>query len=225
MKQCFSTYFNGYEIVLSKKDVIFNHGYGIVKALYVEDTEMYYIEESLVGIVDENFNFVVDLFPEYLAPKIEIFPNGVIVKHKESEDIETQDYKVYFVPKTDFSIRYDLVAVDFQVVDENLIILKSLVNDYLLMALYNVTREELLTPYYTFIGEFKQDDMHKEMVAQAYIELGNDDYHNKICFYINKSGVVVSDYFNVQTNEIYDKSLYVMDVVNLVLDKINRKVR
>jgi len=220
MNNCFKTIFEGYELLLPKNSVIFKNGAGIVNAYFKMEYDNLIIDEPLIGIVDENYNFIIDMFPKRFIRNINLFPNDIIIQY--TEKLTDNDVYVFLIPKDDLKTRYNLLANDYQVVDENLLILKSIDDEIPICTLFDINNKQLLTPYYNYIGEFKTVKGYDENVAIAYFYIRNEykEIISKIEFYINKKGKVVSVYRNTMTNDTYDNSLDFEHVLELVKSDI-----
>ncbi|MBE6154658.1 MAG: hypothetical protein E7163_03710 [Firmicutes bacterium] len=73
MNNCFKTIFEGYEILLPKNNVKFKNGSGIVNAYFKMKYDNLIVDEPLIGIVDEDYNFIIDLFPKRFIRSIIYF--------------------------------------------------------------------------------------------------------------------------------------------------------
>jgi len=210
MDNCFSCYFGDYEIIIPKNNIEFNNGYGIVNAVFNGEDENHVYNEPLVGIVDSNYKLVFGLMPCFIAHKIKIFANGIIlIKYNEELSMVNKNYNVYSCTVNDegyLQTDISLDAEDFDVVDENVVILKFLISNNMVMVLYNVLERTILTPYYTYIGDFIYNKSFGEEVAEAILTIWDDNFNVLLTLkcYINKLGNVVSPYINTITNTIYD---------------------
>lgn len=224
MSQCFSAYYSDFEIILPKDRVKFKNGLGVVNVYFNLEYNGVQYEQPLIGIVDYNYNFVMDLVPLFVVPKIDILSNNVIMKYNTLCDKDNFNYEVYSCKVNSYNrlqVDINLGVNDFDVIDDNLILLKSIMDDcFSIVALYDVCTMELLTPFYSYIGNFKFNSQYNEEVANANYCVRDENYDILfiISFLINKNGKVVSSYVNSNTNDIYSNDLSIDEVVNIILE-------
>ena len=209
VKECFSVYYGTYEIILPKSSVEFKYGKGIVKAVinFEYDNQIY--SKDLIGVIDEDYNVIINLVPLAIMPKIEFFANDLcVIKYSETMDENNLEYNVFSCVVSDGFLRTkcSLEAHDFEVLDENLVMLKSYLNDNLIVALYNPIQEDLITPYYSYISDFKYNSVYNENVARTLLNV-TDEYNNPL--------VSIESFININ-----DSSLDINDVVTMAIEDV-----
>ena len=226
-KNCFTMNFNNMDFYFPKDTISFKHGYGIVKARYefeiTEEDKILYADEPLIGIIDKHYHKVMELFPAFKLPLIEIFDNSnFVVKRKDSDDKEGNDYSVYIanIDNGNLVIQVDLSANNFTRINDTTIMLDSIVSKdgCHLYALYNVVNKELLTPYFYYIGPFHYDSEYETEVADAvYVVQDSNDELVKIGCIINKNGEAAHHFWNIDTGVFYDFP-ELQDVIEFVMN-------
>ena len=226
MGNYFSMSFNGLEFLFPKKTISFTNGFGVVKGLY-EDVieEEYYIRESLIGVVDQNFKTVISLFPERILGKIEILDGGVIlIQLKESLE-EIRVYQVNYL-KGEGEVLV-LPCVDFFSISSDIVKVKSKSESGfgMLESLYDVSKGEFISDQFHFIDSFHYDEERKQMVAQTIYFLPYDENRfNSVITYINLNGEVISPYLDVDQNKYYPLDLDLKDIFSSIVDDMNKKM-
>ncbi len=192
--------FNGLEILLPKKDVKFKDGYGLVKAYWTTPGEDNVTEVELVGIVNENYEVIMALYPSVLMPKLEILPNGNFV-YLLNVDFPNEGYKVY---QTDVNLQgqaFDLQNDDFEVIGGSVIKLRMNVDGIFMEALYDTGKKEFLTAYYNRIGEYTYNKELDTEVSLVNLNLYSQDgmVWDIIKTYINREGKIMQPF----VDEVY----------------------
>lgn len=225
MSKYFSFNFEDADITVPRSAVKFKNGYGVFEALYVKtDNERVY-SVDLIGIVDEELK-VLNIAPKYVMPRIEIFPNDIFIYHYNStESMDNPQISLYRekYPNIDETECDDLGPCNFKVVSEEVIMLDGIGNGNRLCALYNVVTREALTPYFNYIGEFKENPEYNREVAEA-ISLIRDNDGNIIasirCI-IGSYGNVLSSYKEEISGLEFDGDKPLSDV----LEEVNKAIR
>lgn len=225
MSKFFSFKYEDLEISMPKSDVKFNYGYGVFEASYVNiDSGMLYALD-LIGIVDEEFN-VINLAPKYIMPKIVVFPNDIFIfQYNSTESLDNPQISLYRekYPDIDETECDNLGPCDFKVVSDEVIMLDGIGNGNRLCALYNVVTREALTPYFNYIGEFKENTNYGKKVAEA-VALIKDDNGNiidELSCIIDLDGNVLSGYKTRVSGLEFDGDKPLADV----LEEVNKAIR
>lgn len=225
-RKCFSIFVNDKEFILPKEGIIFKNGYAVVKVQYYFLVEKREAMMEMMGIVDENYQLCHPLVPCFKIPKIDIFSNGLflVVFNEEEKN------KVYLCKLTHDGLvaDLDLFAYDYELVSEERVILKSLLDDgRSIFALFDVPSKTVLTPYFNSIGKFKFNKEYQSLIADAYAYFYLEEL-KRVCYIhclIDLNGNVVSDYQNSFNQEYYDKNLSLSQVLEMATnDNQSRKV-
>ena len=164
MKNCFSVYYNNTEILLAKKDVNFVDGYGVIRPVYSFDMEEDKIFMPLIGIVDQNYQVIANLYSQEDMPKIDLFLKGNFI-YKLNVDGEVAVFQG-LLENGEFKIYHDLEAMDYKVINDKIIKLTALVDGFQMYALYNVLDMQV-SDYYNYISDFKYNDTYQKEIAEA----------------------------------------------------------
>ena len=225
MKQCFSIYFNGMEILLPKKDIQFIGDLGLVKVCYNGLIDEYFYCDYLVGVVDRNFDEVVPLFPVSRLGRMEIFDGGVLlcINIGITEDL----YQVYQIEKVNEKIVWNfLTFLYFVPVSNNVFKVQMDVDGNIEEALYDASKKRLISNCFHFIDSFIYDEKLKEKVAEASYYLPyNEEQFNQIKTYINLKGEVVAPYLDCDQNKIYDSNMDFREIVMAIAQDMKGKSR
>lgn len=225
-KNCFSMRFHNYEIILPKERAHFQYGYAVVNPRYNIEFKtpdgIIAADEPLVGIIDSNYNPILNLTFQYVMPHVEVFPNDLFVVRLKDNYMEKDgdNYSVFrcgFI-QGEFQTLQDLKAVSFERISESVIKLDTIVSEdgAHLYALYDVVSQELLTPYFYQIGDFQYDQEFETDVADAIFVTKNvNNEPVKILCKINRRGEASSTFWNLDTGVFYDFP-ELQDVVDFV---------
>ncbi len=164
MKNCFSVYYNNTEILLAKKDVNFVDGYGVIRPVYSFDMEEDKIFMPLIGIVDQNYQVIANLYSQEDMPKIDLFLKGNFI-YKLNVDGEAAVFQG-LLGNGEFKIYHDLEAMDYKVINDKIIKLTALVDGFQMYALYNVLDMQV-SDYYNYISDFKYSNIYQKEIAEA----------------------------------------------------------
>ena len=225
MKQCFSIYFNGMEILLPKKDIQFIGDLGLVKVCYDGLIEDCFYCDYLVGVVDRNFDEVIPLFPVSQLGRMEIFDGGVLlcINKGITEDL----YRVYQIEKVNEKVvRTSLPFLYFVPVSNNVFKVQMDVDGNIEEALYDASKKEIISSCFHFIDSFIYNENLKEKVAEAsYFLPYNEEQFNQIKTYINLKGEIVAPYLDCDQNKIYDSNMDIQEIVMAVAQDMKGKSR
>ena len=225
MSQCLTFKFEDAEISIPKRDIIFSHSYGVFEAKYVKIDEKRITSIALIGVVDKDYN-IINLVPKYVMPKIVIFQGDIFVYHYNSnEDYENPSISLYRekYPNLDETECDDLGPCDFKVINDEVIMLDGTSNGNRLCALYNVVTREALTPYFNYIGEFKENMEYGKKIAEAVALIKDDDGNiiDELSCFIDEYGNVLSSYKDRLLGLEFDGDKPLSEVI----EEVNKAVR
>ncbi len=222
MKNCFSVYYNNTEIVLSKSDVKFRDGYGIIKPIYYFFTVNDSIYMPLIGIVDYNYQLVDNLYSQEDVSSLDLFSEGNFLYKISFNDSDMVD-GVFQGRIKDGSFKgyYDLGAIDYKVINDTTVKLTSLVEGFKMYSLYNVS-EMRVSDYYNYIGDFKySDNYYKEVADAAYLVIDQEgNVIDIISVVIDIDGNRLSSFkdlkFNLESNDLEELKVLINDSFNVL---------
>lgn len=219
-KNYFSFFYQGQEYILPKKGINFKYGYAIIKlyAYFTICNEPYGFE--MYGIIDENYQLCHELIPVFMMPKIDILSDKKFIAQFKENMNEEPDYSVYFCTLTSAGLegKYDLLATDYELVGDK-IILKSMMDGNIpAMALYDFRDENILTPYYNSIGNFEYRCEYNCIAAEAITYVFNEHLNRQgyIYCWIDLNGNVVSTYQNTLNDVWYASNYSLSEVIQFV---------
>lgn len=225
-KSCFFGYYNGYEIILPKKSVVFKYGFGIVEASYV-DTNLQ-IQYNIIGIVDENYRFILNFLPKLILPKIEIFPNHKFIALTDYEVNHKYEVGLFTLIEDDLQSDCSIDGVDFEVIDDKRIIISDIMDqNFQVKYLFDVEKGEIISPYINYLGNFQFYPEYNCIAAEAIFFVYHEDLNDIIyvsCF-INSEGQIVSDYKESYYGNIFPVSLDLSTVLDFVHKESIAKLR
>jgi hypothetical protein len=230
MNQSFSVFYSGMEFILPKSSVSFHGEYGLV-SIYVpitQDEQEYQV--LFTGVVNPNFEIIIEFVPAYEVPKIDFFPNGkVVFQYNHVLEDGTHVFNVYSgcIHNKHLKVEDDLQAKDYTVISEKVIKLNAIMSDGVAVStLYDIEEKIPLTPYYHYIGEFTYNEKYQEEIAEADIFIiDKANVEHRLMFYINHKGEIVSSYEDVNNNKIYDQSIDLSTIIDMVYSDVDNLSR
>lgn len=217
-----------YEI--PKSEVEFIEGYGVVT--YEVNKNSNLPKYSISGVVDEDFNTVLD-FEKYYTD-IRIFPDGNFITNIHIEvfkpDAAYDKYRMhqYRVTIDDDGNEKAKLAAEFNIFNYDIINETTIqINSIFKTFLYNVVDREVISENYCRIGEFKKvrEDLDERLAkakARIHIDGVPDSYY--LIGYINESGEIRSNLYNTFSKTFIDTSGEDFDLTDTVVAEY-RKMR
>lgn len=215
-KAFFEIDFMEQKIIIPKANVNFEHGLGVVGALvylYNADGELF--TAPILGVVDEDFNIILDYNFFVIYPKIRIFSEGKVLYVTDiNENFNHPNYTIILKNKLG-NIHY-LDASNFREIDEELVLLEFDFNGRKRYNLFNVREERESSNIYDYVGEFSFKEEFGCEVAEVGYFVGDDEAKDfdVITFYINKNEEIVSAYS--YRNQVFDKNMSLEDILESV---------
>ena len=223
MEKCFSMKIEDYEIVLPKNNVSFSNGFGIVNAFFniVEDGEEYNV--PLIGVVNQDFETVLDLIPKNRIKNISIMKDSLIFS---VQDIYDDSQTFILKREKDELERFACPFVDFLALTDSVIKAVMIVSGTPVELLFNVVTNEQISLLFHKIGPFSYDVKRGDLIAKATYYLPyNDEDNNQIVTYINIKGEVVAPYLDVDQDRMYDSAMDIADIIRSVADDMKKHSR
>jgi len=206
----FTMKYGEFDFIVSKSDVRFVNGYGIVTAQFVDEETC-----LLIGVVDKDYKEVLPLTRSDLAPRLFIAPNGNFIFTAYNSDIN--EFQV--IHKNIDGTVINLGTGDFSEIDDEVIQLYY--GEY--TTLYDTQTMGFLTPFYHYVGPFIYSEKYGCKVAKAiaYIEDENRNVIDEISTIINTKGEVLEDYYDFASDNIL-ASKDLTEALTLVRKKVSR---
>ena len=207
MNHSFIMKYEGLEFVLRKADVDFRHGLGIVTAVIEMDWGDEVTNETLIGVVNPNYESVFGFVPLFLFEQFQVL---------DEEDVVfiTKDHQLYHLKvDQDYIEIFSLLAYEYEYLGSK--ILK--INDGGSEALFSLETDQLISDHFSHIGSFEYREEYGCEVAEASVLFSIDEaLVQQIITYINKEGKVISPYY-VANQKIYcDESMNISEVIEFV---------
>lgn len=212
----FQINFKGKSINIPKENAHFQNGYAVIEKTIVSEAKEYDLwypyNLKLMGVVDENYDTVVDF--KGWNQDIQIFPEGnIIVKVSISGGDGEQSYIRYenrhykingkqtkIVDKLDFS--------EYERINNTTIKVKIRNYHEYFDVLYDVVDGKFISEKFTSIGNFeKQNEEIQLKLAKAIMRLPYNDGTRNVCeivCYIDESGTIRSSLYNSHTNSMIE---------------------
>ena len=224
MDHYFTMYFNGYEIMMPKKDVEFRHGYGIVRPFLDITINGIRYYEPLIGVVNQDFKPVLSLVLKAQVDKLDIVQDGVLFKVMDSLD---DTFHIYILKEEDSHlVEYKLTAQDYTYINDSIIKLQLVTDDTWVEVLYNVVTREVISPAFNAIDDFHFSAGKNAFVAFAAYFLPYDEHHfNKLVTQIDLKGNVITPYYDVDQNKFYEQNQDIGDIIDCVVQDMKEHRR
>lgn len=189
----FALKYKNHDFIIQKNSINFINDYGIVMVSFINDVDD---EEYVIGVVDKNYKEVLPLTSMYLVPKLTIAPKGNFI------------FTTYILAQDEYEVMhfdiegnaFNLKACDFRELDNEVFILYY--DEY--AALYDTQTKTILTPLYTYLGEFVYSSKYKCKVAKVAYNVtdDNDNVIDEVSTVINTKGEVLEDYYSLAHDNI-----------------------
>lgn len=216
MEKYFYANYMDQRIMIPKRNVDFENGFGKVGAfvyLYSIDGDL--LMMPILGVVDKNFNVVLDYKFASFYSNINFLPGGSILYVIDvNEDFYAHNYNVA-LRKPNGEVKY-LDASDYKIVDDELIVLECEVGGRKRYCLSNVAMEETADNLYDYIGDFVYKEEFGCEVAEVgiFVAEGSDSVNFEVLtFFINKNDEQVSSY--VFNGQVFD-NMPLVEVMALI---------
>lgn len=224
MDKCFKINYNGCEIIMPKSGVNFYRGLGFINPIYSYkiDDELKFI--SLAGLVNEDYELVIDLVPLDYLNKLSIFDKHNIFVDYNDEFRGRMLCHVEICENED--IWYRLAFQDFEYIDEDLCRVILDFNGLRKEALYSVKEKDIISSLFDYIDAFGYNEEYGQVVALAYYILPDENNNFiQINTYINKKGEIIAPYFDVLHKKYYDKDMDISEIFRLVREDMSSLTR
>ena len=174
MKNCFNLKCGEEEITLLKRDVKFSNGYGIVRALVgIYDEEDNFGLAKCLAVVDSNFKEAIPFMEEKDVLEILILNKGNILIKLLNDDEE-----IHFTFRAaDIKFFAQLNCLNFFKVDNNIVQLEQIFDNWAKFALYDVNEKKLISDFYNVIGSFIYNSRLEQEVALANYYILDEHWH------------------------------------------------
>lgn len=217
MDNCFFVEFLEQRIFVPKKLIEFKHGLGIVEVMFSAiSTEGEDLLIPVIGVVDENFKVVMDYKFKAMVQKIDILPGGNIIAVVDTnEDFSHPNFNVVLL-KNNGERAYP-GSSSYEIVDDDLVILKEYVGKRPLYCLSSLSAGIVSYNMYNYISHFEYKPEFQEEVAEVgvFVPVGDDpDVFDVLTFYIDKNDAVVSSY--KYRDEVFDATLTLNEVLQII---------
>lgn len=207
-KECFTIKYYDMEFVLPKSSISFKNGYGCVKAYLATFDGII----DLKGIVNKEFETVLDLSLKSAIPKIDFFPQDKAL----AVMFDGRKYNTFLCQISDrFNIIEDAGAVDYKVVDDTKVMLAFLENKRYIFRLYDVCKGEFLGNYFHTFGEFSYNDEIGMLVTWVSLII-NDETNRSLMWVMSQDGEVLSPFVDSETKEIYNSNMSISEIINII---------
>ncbi|NLL01609.1 MAG: hypothetical protein GX265_01125 [Mollicutes bacterium] len=170
---------------ISKSDIKFTHGYGIVEINLNNPLRMnwgnkFNYEINIKGVINENYQIVLT-FNDY--NHIQIFPDdNLIVKINHFNELDNIEYQHYKLINKSFKKICSFYSKNYEIINDNT--LKISFDDF--DTLYSLTNAKYISNQFTTIGKFENQDNNPEKLALAIYQTPYGD----ISCYIDITGKI-----------------------------------
>lgn len=205
MKECFSLYFNGIEIVLPKRDVSFVGDIGIVKVLYTFDIDDEAYAINLYGVVNRDYELVLGYIAENQLDKINIMKDNYILIKYSKDMKEEMPICCQYQYKDGNIYLNQLPIYDYEVLTDSVIKMKIMEDDTHLEVLFDILKQEFISNFYYFIDGFTFNQEYQCMVAKAgYYMIDDNKLYHEIITYIDINGRMLEAYYDIKSDTYYE---------------------
>lgn len=214
-KDLFEFTYNGETYSVDKSSIKFSNGYGVIEKnvkLSVRTWGGYWTTEdaTLRGVVDEEFNIVLDVKSNFT--EIEIFPGGNIMVGQfyyggdGEQTFIRLSYYHYQVIDGIPEMRNKVGIGEYSKIDDTTL----RISNGSFKALYDLTTAELITPRFTKIGKFKwvpnSDNLYIAQCVLTITSSSDSQISYDIICYIDKSGALRSSIYVSQADSLIEVS-------------------
>ena len=210
MKNYFSMSFLEQEIILSKSNVSFDKDFGIVKIPCLVNSE--YLGQLLFGVVDQDFNTIIPLFPYENLDRISFINSKNIIMKVHTD----WDHLWHVVIKENKTVFRNLPFLDYSHFDHRFIKVRNAFFGSV-YSFYDVFLQKLVLPYFHYISDFYYDLENHDLRALAIYFVPYDEHvDNQIITYINSNMEIITPYIDSLQNKEYDSKMEFSTVLSLV---------
>lgn len=215
MNQSFKMDFQGLEFVLRKNDVDFSRGLGVIKATFNVVCDGDVVNEELIGVVDKNYETVLELTPLSYIRKLCVIDEANVV-------FNTYDFELFHTVVTPEGNIYTYLIEGFDFVYLGADILR--ISDGKVKSLFNIKTNTFISSDFSYIGDFEYQEEYQEKLAEAwlFIDIDGSNYEQVIT-YLDEEGQVATSYYAVNSNMFFDKSMATSEVIELVKGELGLK--